>query len=68
MKRRNFFKNIGLGAAAIAVPTFANAANTMSDFEHDPMDYAVVPEEPEEFQEYEVDIPEDWAEESIIFI
>ena len=72
MKRRSFIKGAGLGAAALAVPiasaTASNYTVTMGDYVHDPADWALVPEEPEEFQEYEVDIPEDWAEEDIILI
>ncbi len=70
MKRRNFFKNVGIGLAAATLPSaIVNAGvkqNTMEEFIHNPADYAQVPEETEEFQEYEIDIPEDWAEEDIV--
>jgi len=69
MKRRGFFKSIGLGALAIsAVPLAGLNRSQMGDYVHDPKDYAFVPEEPEEFQEFEVDVPEDWAEEEIIWV
>ena len=69
MKRSEFFKSIGLGALAMAaVPLAGSNRDTMGDYVHDPEDYAFVSEEPEEFQELEVDVPEDWAEEEIIWI
>jgi len=71
MKRRNFIKGVGLGAAALATAGTAKAfttSKTMEEFVHNPADWVLVPEEPEEFQEYEVDVPEDWAEEDIIWV
>ena len=68
MKRREFFKSAGVGAAAVvAAPVMAHVAEEEGVFVHDPRDYAHVPEEVEEFQEYEVDVPEDSAEEEIIW-
>jgi len=68
MKRREFLMT-GAGAAALAaVPSVARGVNKMEEYVHDPRDYATVPEEPEEFQEYEVDVPEDWAEEELVWI
>lgn len=69
MKRRDFFKRAGVGAAAMAAAptTMVMAANEKGTFTHDPSDYGFVSEEAEEFQEYEIDVPEDWAEEEIIW-
>ena len=69
MKRADFFKSIGLGAmAAIVSPSIIKGKEPMKDFTHDPQDWAMVQEEPEEFQELEVDVPEDWVEEEIVWM
>lgn len=69
MKRSEFFKSIMLGGvAAVAAPLAVSNKNEMEKFVHIPMDYTDVPEEAEELQEYEVDVPEDWAEEEIVWI
>jgi len=69
MTRKDFFKSAGLGAMAMAAsPLAANSKKGDGVFVHDPQDYAYVPEEPEEFQEYEVCVPEDWSEEDIVWV
>lgn len=53
MKRRNFFASLGLATAMFAAPSIVSA--TQIPFAHTPEDYAQVAEEPEEFQEWEID-------------
>ena len=54
MKRRRFFSSMGFAAVAAAVPSMVKAQEEKA-FAHSPWDYAQVQEEPEEFQELEVD-------------
>ena len=69
MKRRDFIKGTALAGAVISTPIIAKEATFMGEsYMHDSADYAEVPEEDEEFQEYEIDVPEDWAEEEIVWI
>ena len=69
MKRRSFIKGAGIGLAAVASPAIVSAVSRKESdvFVHNPEDYAFVPEEDYEFQEYEVDVPEDWVEEDIVW-
>ena len=68
MKRRGFVKSLGIGAALAATPMAFSSGSSKAPFVHDPADYATVPEEDEEFQELEIDVPSDWAEESIVWL
>lgn len=69
MKRRDFIKGTALAGAVISTPIIAKEATFMGEsYMHDSADYAEVLEEDEEFQEYEIDVPEDWAEEEIVWI
>jgi hypothetical protein len=58
MKRRNFFRAIGIGAVASVAPSLTIGQKQAEQFNHDPIDYSLVPEELEEDQEYEIDVPE----------
>ena len=50
MKRRNFITGGIIAAGAVAIPTTLSAQKS-DTFSHDPIDYALVAEEIEEFQE-----------------
>ena len=65
MKRRDFMKGAVM-AGAVAVAPGVNIGS--EGFEHDPQDYAELTDGPYEFEEYEIDVPEDWAEEEIEYI
>jgi hypothetical protein len=64
MKRRNFFASLGLATAMVAVPSIANAA-TGAKFAHVPRDYAQVQEEPEEFQDLDEALTNEWYAQDI---